>query len=162
MAFTVSMDRPGAHIFHVTVRCDGLTGELQDFKLPAWAPGYYRILDYAKYVSNFRAEDGAGRTLPWEKVTKNTWRVVAADADIVTLNYDVYGAVSFAVQNYLAEDRALLSPPGTFVHLAGQTNRPSIITLVPPPNWTTFATGLDPVAGSPAHLRRAQLRRALR
>jgi hypothetical protein len=40
MAFTVSMDRPGAHIFHVTLRCDGLAGELQDFKLPAWAPGY--------------------------------------------------------------------------------------------------------------------------
>ncbi|HLK64077.1 MAG TPA: hypothetical protein VKU19_11590 [Bryobacteraceae bacterium] len=147
LAFTVSMDRPGAHIFHVVLRCDGLAGELQDFKLPAWAPGYYRVLDYAKYVSNFQAQDGAGHGLAWEKVTKNTWRVVAANSPVITLTYDVYGAVSFAVQNYLGENRALLSPPGTFVHLAGHTDRPAIITLVPPQNWTTFATGLEPVAG---------------
>jgi predicted metalloprotease with PDZ domain len=32
---------------------------------PAWSPGYYRILDYAKNVQNFRAEDATGRALPW-------------------------------------------------------------------------------------------------
>jgi predicted metalloprotease with PDZ domain len=149
MAFTVSMDHPSAHLFHVTFRCEGLAGETQDFKLPAWAPGYYRILDYAKYVSNFHAQDGAGRTLPWEKVTKNTWRVVAANAPVVTLTYDVFGAVSFAVQNYLGENRALLSPPGTFVYLAGHLAQPATVTLAPPESWTTIATGLDPVAGHP-------------
>lgn len=153
MAFTVTMDHAGAHSFHVTAHCDGLAGELQDFKLPAWSPGYYRILDYAKYVSNFQARDGAGHALAWEKVTKNTWRVVAAGSAVVDLSYDVYGAVSFAVQNYFGEDRALLSPPGTFVHLAGHTERPVTITLTPPANWTTFATGLDPVAGRPHTFR---------
>jgi len=149
MAFTVSMDHPASHVFHVTLHCDGLAGELQDFKLPAWAPGYYRVLDYAKNVSNFRATDAAGHALQWERVTKNTWRVVAANSPVVNLTYDVYGAISFAVQNYLGEDRALLSPPGTFVHLAGHTNRPATIAIEPPQNWTTFATGLDPVAGRP-------------
>lgn len=149
MAFSVSMDHPGAHLFHVTLHCDGLAGEMQDFKMPAWAPGYYRILDYEKYVSNFRAADVAGRTLPWEKVTRNAWRVVTGNAPAVTLTYDVYGAVSFAVQNYLGENRALLSPPGTFLYLAGQLARPVTITLEPPANWTTIATGLDPVASRP-------------
>ena len=114
MAYTVSMEHPEAHIFHVALRCDGLSGETQDFTMPAWAPGFYRLLDYEKYVSNFRAQDGAGHTLAWVKVTKNTWRVVTANARAVTLTYDVYGAVSFAVQNYLGPARALLSPPGTF------------------------------------------------
>jgi predicted metalloprotease with PDZ domain len=149
MAFTVSMDHPASHTFHVTLHCDGLAGELQDFKLPAWAPGYYRVLDYAKNVSNFHATDATGHALQWQRVTKNTWRVVAANSPVVNLTYDVYGAVSFAVQNYLGEDRALLSPPGTFVHLAGHTNRPATIALAAPQNWTTFATGLDPVVGRP-------------
>lgn len=149
MAFTVSLDNPGAHVFHVTLRCDGLSGEMQDFKMPAWAPGFYRLLDYEKYVSNFRALDDAGRALPWEKVTRNAWRVVTGNAPAVTLSYDVYGAVSFAVQNYLGENRALLSPPGTFLYLAGGLARPVTITLAPPGNWTTIATGLDPVAGRP-------------
>ncbi|SPE38694.1 Peptidase M61 domain protein [Candidatus Sulfopaludibacter sp. SbA3] len=149
MSFTVSMEHPGSHLFHVTLRCEGLSGEMQDFKMPAWAPGYYRILDFQKYVSNFRAQDGAGHTLPWEKVAKNTWRVVSGNAPAVTLAYDVYGAVSFAVQNYLGETRALLSPPGTFLYLSGHLARPATVTLTPLETWTTVATGLDPVAGRP-------------
>jgi hypothetical protein len=77
MAYTVSMPQPPNHLFHVTLRIDGLKGEFHDLKMPAWHPGYYRLIDYAKKVSNFRAADGAGRALPWEKVTKNTWRVAA-------------------------------------------------------------------------------------
>src|SRR5262249_61458400 len=45
-SFTVSVPQPANHTFHVAMRCDGLAGEFQDFKMPAWMPGYYRILDY--------------------------------------------------------------------------------------------------------------------
>ena len=45
MVFTVSMPQPATHILHVTFRCEGLKGELQDFKMPAWSPGYYGIGD---------------------------------------------------------------------------------------------------------------------
>src|ERR1043165_10168307 len=83
--FTVSVPQPASHTFHVVMRCDGVTGELQDFKMPVWMPGFYRILDYAKNVSNFRAADAAGRALPWEMVAKNTWRVVTAGAPAATL-----------------------------------------------------------------------------
>lgn len=57
-------------------RVDGLRGEFQDFKMPAWHPGYYRMIDDAKNVASPRVRDNAGRTLPWEHVTKNAWRVV--------------------------------------------------------------------------------------
>ena len=89
------MPQPANHLFHVALRCDGLKGEIQDFKLPVWHPGYYRILDYAKNVSNFRAEDAAGHALPWEKTTRNTWRVAAENAPSIILNYDVLGSTTF-------------------------------------------------------------------
>ena len=60
MAFTVSMPQPASHTYHVTLRCDGVKGELQDFKMPQWSPGYYGIGDYSRNVSNFRAADGVG------------------------------------------------------------------------------------------------------
>src|SRR5580693_913835 len=80
MAFTVSIEQPATHSFHVTFRCDGLHGEIQDFKMPVWMPGFYGIQNYASYVSNFRAADAAGHALGWEKTTKNTWRVVTGNA----------------------------------------------------------------------------------
>ena len=73
MAFTVSMEDPHTHYYHVVLRCEGLKGETQNFKLPAWTPGYYWIMDYAKNVLNFEAADGTGNPLYWVKTSKNTW-----------------------------------------------------------------------------------------
>jgi len=149
VAFTVTMPQPASHIFHVTMRAAGLAGETQDFKMPVWTPGYYRVIDYARNVSNLHAHDAAGHELAREKTSRNTWRVVTAGAASVTVDYDVYGATRFGAQNYLAEDRAYISPPGFYLHLAGQIGRPATVTIELPPGWTRIASGLDPVAGRP-------------
>ncbi len=147
-AFTVSL-APAARSFHVNLRCDGLTGEFQDLKMPAWMPGYYRILDYEKNVSNFRATDATGHVLPWEKVTRNTWRVVTAGASAIAVEYDVAAGVSFVAQNSVSENRAFLAPPGVFLHLAGRLHLPVTVAIELPAGWSTIATGLDPVPGHP-------------
>ena len=147
MAFIVSLPQPATHTYHVTFRCEGLKGELQDFKLPQWSPGYYGIGDYSRNVSHFRAEDGAGRTLAWEKVTKNTWRIVAENAATIVLNYDVFGTVSFAANTYLGEDRGYISPSSMFVHLADQLRHAVTVTIQLPADWKRIATGLEPVKG---------------
>jgi len=147
MAYTVSMPQPSTHLFHVTLRAEGLAGEFQDVKMPAWHPGYYRMIDYAKNLSNFRAQDAAGRALPWEKVTKNTWRVVSGGSPTMVLSYDIIGTVTFSAQNFLDESRAFVAPTGMFVHLAGQLGRAATVTIQLPPGWARIATGLDPVPG---------------
>ena len=147
MALTVSMPQPGNHTFHVVFRCDGLKGEMRDFKMPAWMPGFYRIMDYQKFVTNFSAEDGAGRALPWEKVAKNTWRVASGNAPTVVVSYDVFGNTSFVANNFLNEQRAFIAPPGLFMHVADDLRHPVTVTFELPPVWTRIATGLDPVAG---------------
>jgi predicted metalloprotease with PDZ domain len=149
MAFTVSMPRPESHTFHVSFRFEGVKAEIQDFLMPAWMPGFYRIMDYEKNVSNFRAADGAGRPLGWEKVTRNTWRVVCANSSAVVLDYDVYGDVRFVAQNDLDGGRAFIAPPGMFLYPAGRTGHPVTVTILLPEGWTRIATGLDPVAGRP-------------
>ena len=63
MEFTVSMEQPHTHYYHVLFRCEELKGEMQDFKMPVWTPGYYRIMDYARNVLNFSAKDGTGNPL---------------------------------------------------------------------------------------------------
>lgn len=149
MAFTVTMEHPATHTFHVAFRCDGLPGDLQDFVMPAWAPGFYRIMDYEKYVSGFRAHDAAGHALPWQKVTRNTWRVATAGAPSVTVEYDVLSNLTFGVQNFLSDSRGYISPPGLYMYVAGRLQHPVAVTIAKPDNWAHIATGLDPVAGKP-------------
>ena len=152
MAFTVSIPQPASHILHVTFRVDGLKGELQDFKMPVWSPGYYGIGDYARNVSSFRVEDGSGRALPFEKTSRNTWRVAAGNAPALVLNYDVFGATSFAANTFVGEDRAYISPAGVFVHLAGEIQHPATVTIQMPAGWKQISTGLEPVNGLPGTL----------
>src|SRR5215471_6602998 len=116
MSFVVSMPQPASHTLHVVFRCEQLTGEMHDFQLPQWSPGFYGIGNYWRYISNFRAEDGTGHDLGWEKVSPNTWRVIAAGAPVVVLSYDVYANVTFPANSYVGEDRAYLSPGTMFMH----------------------------------------------
>jgi predicted metalloprotease with PDZ domain len=149
MAFTVSMERPETHYFHVVVRCEGLKGEAQDFKMPVWTPGYYRIMDYAKNVLNFQAEDGSGKPLTWEKTSKATWHVKTGRAAAVIASYDVYAFAPSVADSWLDDGRGFICPTGVFMHVAGRLQHPVKVTVLPYRGWSRVSTGLDPVEGQP-------------
>ncbi|MGA3187827.1 MAG: M61 family peptidase, partial [Bryobacteraceae bacterium] len=147
LAFTVSMQNPEAHTFHVRMRAEGLLAPLEDFQMPQWSTGYYGILNLSRYVSNFQAADGSGHALVWDKTARNTWRVVTANSPVILLEYDVFGATRFSANNYLDNDRAFLSPAGLFVHPAGMLDVPVTLDLEVPYGWTHISTGLETVIG---------------
>jgi predicted metalloprotease with PDZ domain len=149
MSFTVSMDRPSTHYYHVEFRCERLRGDTQDFKMPVWMPGYYSIQDYAKNVVNFKAADGAGQALPWSQTAKNTWRVKTGSAPAVVVSYDVYGFNRFVGSTYLDDQRGYFVAPSMYMYVAGMINHPVTVTIKPYTGWTTVANGLDPVPGKP-------------
>ena len=149
MAFTVSIERPTTHYVHVELRCDASPGEVLDFKLPAWTPGYYMLVDYARNVSGFRARDGAGRPLAWEQTSKNTWRVKAEDAKAVVVDYDVYAFSRSVVESSVDDGQAFISPASVFMYVAGRIGRPVTVALATPREWQRVSTGLAPVDGRP-------------
>jgi predicted metalloprotease with PDZ domain len=149
LSITVSIERPTSHYYHVVFRADGLKGEFQDFKLPVWTPGYYRVMDYSKNVKDFRAEDGAGRALPWEKTSKNIWRVRSANSATIVASYDVYAFTRFVADSYLNDDGGFITPAGVFMHVAGHLQDPVTVTVRPFPGWKGVSTGLEPAAGRP-------------
>ena len=147
LSFTVSMGDPSNKSCHVELRCEGLTGVTHDFTMPAWTPGYYKILHYARNVTNFNAvEDATGHALSWKKGDENTWRVQADGASAVTVSYNV--ATGQAIfQSSLGESNAYLAPPDTYMYLDGQIRHPVTVTFKPKAGWDKIATGLDPVPG---------------
>jgi predicted metalloprotease with PDZ domain len=149
LAFTVSADRPGAHYYHVEFRCDGLRGDPQDFKMPVWMPGFYRVQDYPKDVINFKVVDGEGHPLSWVKTNKNTWRVKTANSSQVVVSYDVYAFTRSAGGNYLDDRRGFFVGPGVYLHVAGLIGHPVTVTIKTPADWSSVANGLDPVPGRP-------------
>jgi predicted metalloprotease with PDZ domain len=149
MVFTVSVERPTTHYFHIEFRCDSVAGEVLDFKLPSWTPGYYMITDYAKNVLGFRARDGAGRPLDWEKISKSTWRVKAEGTNTVVVSYDIYAFARSVVESSVDDGQAFISPTSLFMYVSGRLRRPVTVTLAVPPEWQCVSTGLEPVVGGP-------------
>jgi predicted metalloprotease with PDZ domain len=145
MTFTVSMEQPANHLFHVVFRCEGLKGPSQEFKMPAWSPGYYSIRDFARNVQNFRAEDGTGKELAWEKVA-NAWKVQSGTATAVKITYDVSATSSFVADPYLGEDRGYIVGTGVFMYVAGRVAHPVTVDIKLNPNWKSVASGLEPVS----------------
>ncbi len=149
LSYTVSMEQPNTHYFHVVFRCEGLKGESQDFKIPAWTPGYYKIMDFAKNVLNFRAEDGEGKAMKWEKTAKNIWRVYHSKTGKTVISYDVYAFRQSVADSYLDDSRAYISPTGVFMHVAGQLQNSLSVTIKPHKNFSKISTGLDRVRSMP-------------
>ncbi len=144
--FTISMDNPASHCYQVTLSYQGVEGVTCDFKMPAWSPGYYGLFDFAGNVLAFRAEDGQGTPLKWEKTGSSTWRVITDEAESIVLRYEVRATSQFVGQSYLGEDRGYIVPASVCMYTDELLYSPVIVKINLNPAWTTIATGLDQVS----------------
>lgn len=148
MSFIVSMENASTHYYHVELHCKNIHGEDQEFKMCAWTPGYYQILDFAKAVENFRVTDGTGKDIQWEKPSKNIWRVHSNNVRSIILTYDVKAVVSFVGNIYLDETRGYITPGGIFLYLDSELKNPVTVQMKPYNKWKNLvATGLDSIPG---------------
>ena len=147
LSYTVKMDNPEWHFFHVQLVCKGIKKEFIDFKMPVWTPGYYQKMDYAKYLEQLKATDETGKELKWEKTADNTWRVFSKNANAVKLAYEIKTMRSFVATPYVDETRAYILPAGVFLHIEKMIKHPVQVTVVPDEKWKRVATGLDSIAG---------------
>jgi predicted metalloprotease with PDZ domain len=151
IAFTVSAADPAAHLFHVVMRCDNVSGERAEFRMPAWTPGYYGLFDFAGNVRNFSAVSGDGGTLSWERTGTNAWTVQKGFATSIELRYDVLAARSFVANAYIDETHGYILPGALFLYVPGRLEQRVTVTVQPPSGWADVATGLDPASTGAAH-----------
>ena len=84
--YKLSMSKPYTHYFEVETKITGLKKNYIDFLMPVWAPGSYLVRDFPKNVEFFKAFDGAGNDLKFEKINKYTWRVYSNKSNEVNLH----------------------------------------------------------------------------
>ncbi|HEV8269987.1 MAG TPA: hypothetical protein VGQ04_01710 [Chitinophagaceae bacterium] len=147
LVYTVKMDNPEWHFFHVQLTCKGIKKNFIDFKMPAWTPGYYQKMDFAKNLEQFKASNETGKELKWEKINDNTWRVSSNNSNTVNLAYEIKTVRPFVATAYLDETRAYILPAAVFLHIDKMINQPVQVIVVPDSKWNRVATGLDSLPG---------------
>jgi len=143
ISYTVDVDTARHYLnVHMTYTSNAPSSEPITLKLPVWAPGYYLIVDYPKYLTDFTASANRG-TLTWTKQGKNAWVISAPEADIIRADYRIFCNERSVAECRIQNDMAFIAPNGVFMH-ADNPLHPVTVKFNIPSNWKSISTGLIP------------------
>ena len=149
IAYQVAWAQPNSHYFDVTVTVTNPGAGPTAFRIPAWRPGRYRIENYTRNVIQFAAADGAGATLNFRKLDKDTWEVPHGAIKRIVVTYRYYANVLDAGSSYLDDREAYLNPVTMLMYLPGREHLPVSIRFPNPQGWRVVtALDIDPVTGA--------------
>lgn len=148
IAFEISFSEPQAHYADIKMTINNIKKEELVLKMPVWAPGSYLIREFAKNVESFHAMAG-NESIPFEKITKNTWKINTKGKKSITVCYRVYSFEISVRTSFVDESHAFLSPTGIFMYPDGGINQPSTVQILPREDWKKVSTGLSLVDGKP-------------
>ena len=140
LSYDVSFDEEH-HYINVEMTLAGYPGEQVELTMPVWAPGYYLIVDFPKYLTDFEAFRPDGTPLAWNKQGKNVWQVAVADT--VKARWRVFADERSVAESRVESGVAFVAPNGVFMY-AGQegVQHPVQLSFRLPEGWKNASTAL--------------------
>ena len=133
--YTVSVERPERHVFHVTMEIPNVTGEVT-VQMPAWNT-LYQIRDFSAHVREVQAFAGANPA-PLEKMDKVTWRI--AGNGTITVRYATYWDERGPFATQLNAEHAFINPAMILMYVPDRRAENAEIVLPDVPlDWQAVA-----------------------
>lgn len=149
MSYTVEIDTVGKYLNVKLQYVASDKGQQKvELQMPIWAPGYYDVLNYPKYVTDFKATKTNGTALTWSKYRKSTWIVNMAGADTILVSYRAYANVMDVANSRIRPEGAFIAGNGTFMYEQGHKYEPVEVSYIIPDNWKYVSTGLKAEKGT--------------
>jgi len=133
--YEVSIPSPAARLFHVTAEFPVRGKDTLYVSLPAWSPGSYEIQNYARYVRHFGAKSAQGQPLFWDRLDKDTWRVVTGKSDRVTAEFDYFADTIDLSLARISGDFGQFLGTNLFLYEEQQLARPAEVRFTLPAGW---------------------------
>lgn len=128
------------------------------FYLPKIIPGTYAVADYGRFVSDFKALDKKGKTLPHDRVDDNTW-IIKNAARLEKISYwvsdsydtDLSGPSIFqpAGTNIEENKNYLLNTAGFFGYFENMKDAPIVLSVIRPKDLYGSTALIPEQAGEP-------------
>jgi predicted metalloprotease with PDZ domain len=148
--YRLEIPAPAQQWVHVTMTVARPQGRRSEVAMPAWTPGSYLVRDHARHVDGVVARDLHGRSLPLQRVDKQTWRVEHG-AGGFTLSYRVFADQPGVRTSFVDDRHATLNGSSIFMYLVKGTERAATVALALPPGWQAH-TALERAPHEPALL----------
>ena len=137
VSYAVDASAPESGKIRVTMNVRNNVEDDVAVSIPAWAPGAYRIVKYAKQVSNIEAATRDGKKLEVLTVDDQTWTVKAGGWDRFSITYEL--AVD---KNRMDKDHCFIAGPDTYFYLVNHKDAPCSVGFSLPDGWKV-GTGLE-------------------
>ena len=142
-------DGPQNHTHYIAVeaRLTDVVTPTVEFQLPAWRPGRYELQHFAKNIQRFAVVDGAGQPLPFQKITKDRWRVQTNGTSEMTVLYNYYALLPTPNQldagsSFVSDTLLYVNPVNLCLYTEGRIDDPCTLELAIPDGWMV-ACGLQ-------------------
>ncbi len=142
--YKIAMPRPETHRFQVTVSVSGWDADRATLVLPVWTPGSYLVREFARHLENFRAMDGSGNALGWERTSKSHWEIETGGVASFHADYEVYANDLTVRTSHLDISHGYFNGANVFMYLDGHKESPVTLTIEAPDGWhSTIALPQD-------------------
>ncbi len=116
--------------------------------LPDWTPGAYEISYFPRWVTDFDAS-ADGKSLQWDKLDFDTWRIHTAGAKTVRVTFDYRADSLDNAMAWTRPDFALFNGTNLFLYAEGRPlDFSARVTVNTDASWLV-ATGMQSVPGTP-------------
>ena len=133
LRYTVSLEHPERHVFHVTVEIPDVAGEVT-MQMPAWN-ALYQIRDFSAHVREVEAFAGSNQTAV-EKLDKLTWRIKGNGT--IRVRYGTYWDESGPFATQLNGEHAFINPAMVLMYVPERRAEEVKLDLNQiPEGWTT-------------------------
>ncbi|MFB6320567.1 M61 family metallopeptidase [Saccharicrinis sp. FJH54] len=145
--YKISIDNPGSHLYHVTLETSGWQNDTLELKLPVWMPGYYQVMDYAKFVTDMTAKTANGQELKIIGSGESSWTLTGVKNKRFRVDYNIETNRRFVANSYVDEEHAYIVPSNTFLYAESYLSSPVTVTFISA--YRDIATGLKKIAEDP-------------
>lgn len=143
--YFINLTEPTHHTGDVRINFPATDKAYLDVKMPAWRTGYYRILNLANGVRDFRVQTDDGDTLNWHKVDKSTWRIELPESardDEIVVDYQIYADLLGRRARHIDDSHAYLDASAVFMYADEYRQQPVSVELDVLDNWRSVS-GMD-------------------
>lgn len=128
--YTVDMKAPHTHYISISILTDTAIPSFFDIAMPAWSPGKYRIMDFARHVRDVRAyRNGSGEELALRRRDKQTWRISGPAPEGITVTYRVYANYMSGTFSQLHSNGALINGASVFMYPVALRRLPILLSV---------------------------------
>jgi predicted metalloprotease with PDZ domain len=129
--YTVSVEHPEKHTFHVSMEIPDVAGEVV-VQIPAWN-ALYQIRDFSAHLREVEAFAGSSEA-PLEKLDKLTWRITGNGT--ITVRYESYWDEPGPFATQLNGEHAFINPAMILMYVPARQSEDVVLSMLDvPTEW---------------------------